>query len=116
MTHLIFDTEQTYNYGYIVVNEKGEILLRKNLVLTNNFENRKLIGENTYKRKKPIYEKDPYAQFITSADGAKILANHLIEYNIEQIISHNISEDRRQLELLNQQTGISFPDTARSGG
>lgn len=110
MNYLIFDTEQTYNYGYIVVNERGDILLRENLVLTNNFENRKLIGENTYKRKKPIYEKDPYAQFVTSADGAKILADRMKKYAINQIISHNVSEDRRQLELLHTQTGIDFPD------
>ena len=37
MNYLILDTEQTYNYGYIVVTEKGDILLRENLVLTNNF-------------------------------------------------------------------------------
>ena len=110
MNYLIFDTEQTYNYGYIVVNETGEILLKENLILTNNFENRKLIGENTYKRKKPIYEKDPCAKFVSSADGAKIIADRLVQYQINQIISHNISEDRRQLELLNQQTGIAFPD------
>ena len=110
MRYLILDTEQTYNYGYIIVDEEGNILLRKNLVLTNNFENRKLIGENTYKRKKPIYEKDPYCQFVSSSEGANIIANHLKEYNVEQIISHNVSEDRRQLELLTQQTGITFSE------
>ena len=110
MNYLILDTEQTYNYGYIVVTEKGDILLRENLVLTNNFENRKLIGENTYKRKKPIYEKDPYVKFVTSAEGAKIMADRMKEYSIAQIISHTVSEDRRQLELLHTQTGISFPE------
>ncbi len=110
MNYLILDTEQTYNYGYIVINEKGEVLLRKNIVITNNFENRKLIGENTYKRKKPIYEKDPNAIFINSAEGAALIAKDLRDYNIEQIISHNISEDRRQVELLTTQTGISFPE------
>ena len=110
MNYLIFDTEQTYNYGYIIVNEKGNILLKENLVVTNNFENRKLIGENTYKRKKPIYEKDPYVKFVSSSEGASIIATRMTEYSIQQIISHNISEDRRQLELLYQQTGVKFAD------
>ena len=108
MNYFILDTEQTYNYGYIIINEKGDVLLRENLVISNNFENRKLVGENTYKRKKAIYEKDQYCRFVTSADGANIIANRLKEYNVDQIISHNVSEDRRQLELLTQQTGISF--------
>lgn len=110
MNYLIFDTEQTYNYGGIVVNEKGEILKRLNLVLTNNFENRSLIGENTYKRKKPIYEKDPDVKFMGSGEGAEFFKKLLNEFKIEQIISHNISEDRRQLELLAQQTGVKFPE------
>ena len=110
MNYLIFDTEQTYNYGFIVVNGNGEILHRCNLVLTNNFENRHLIGENTYKRKKPIYEADPDARFMGSGEGAEYIKTTLQKFNIEQIISHNISEDRRQLELLAQQTGVSFPE------
>jgi hypothetical protein len=110
MNYLIFDTEQTYNYGYIVIDEKGDTLYRQNLVLTNNFENRAIIGENTYKRKLPIYQKDPDAKFMASSDGAKQLADIMKKYKVQQIISHNISEDRRQLELLHQQTGVAFPE------
>ena len=110
MNYLIFDTEQIYNYGYIVIKDTGEIILRQNLVLTNNFENRKLIGENTYKRKMPIYQKDPNTKFVNSAEGANIIAKTLRTYNIDYIIAHNASEDKRQLALLHEQTGIDFPE------
>ena len=33
----------------------------------------------------------------------------LTENNIDFIIAHNVNEDKRQLELLHQQTGVSFP-------
>lgn len=52
MNFLIFDTEQTYNYGYIVLDNNMKVIVEEDLVIINNFENRKLIGENTYKRKK----------------------------------------------------------------
>ena len=109
MNYLIFDAEKTYNYGYIVVNEKGETLLRQNLILTNNFENRNIVGENTYKRKLPIYKKDPDALFISSAEAAELFSKVIIDFDIKQIISHNINEDRRQLEHLREQTGIDIP-------
>lgn len=108
MNYLILDTEQTYNYGYIVMNEAGEHLHKSNLVIKNNFENRKLIGENTYKRKLPIYEKDPNVKFLGSSEGATALAQVLSKYNITTIIAHNASEDKRQVELLAQQTGIEI--------
>lgn len=108
MNYLILDTEQTYNYGYIVINEIGEQLVKKNLVVKNNFENRKLIGENTYKRKLPIYEKDNDAIFISSAEAASHLSQMIQNYNIDTIIAHNASEDKRQVELLAQQTGIEI--------
>lgn len=110
MNFLIFDTEQTYNYGYIVLDNDMKIILEEDLVITNNFENRKLIGENTYKRKKPIYEKETDCRFISSADGAKRIQEVLTKYKIDYIIAHNSNEDKRQLELLSQQTGIKFSD------
>ena len=109
MNYLIFDTEKTYNYGFIVVDDKGTIQYETNLVITNNFENRNLVGENTYKRKMPIYSKDPHARFVIAADGANFINTIFNQYHIDQIISHNVSEDRRQLELLSQQTGVVFP-------
>lgn len=109
MNYLILDTEKTYNYGYILVNHNQEVLLRRNLIIQNNFENRNIIGENTYKTKKKFYEADPDARFISSAEGANIIANDLSTNNIDFIIAHNANEDKRQLELLHQQTGVSFP-------
>lgn len=109
MNYLILDTEKTYNYGYILVNHNQEVLLRRNLIIQNNFENRNIIGENTYKAKKKFYEADPDARFISSAEGANIIANDLSTNNIDFIIAHNANEDKRQLELLHQQTGVSFP-------
>lgn len=109
MNYLILDTEKTYNYGYILVNHNQEVLLRRNLIIQNNFENRNIIGENTYKIKKKFYEADPDARFISSAEGANIIANDLSTNNIDFIIAHNANEDKRQLELLHQQTGVSFP-------
>lgn len=109
MNYLILDTEKTYNYGYILVNHNQEVLLRRNLIIQNNFENRNIIGENTYKIKKKFYEVDPDARFISSAEGANIIANDLSTNNIDFIIAHNANEDKRQLELLHQQTGVSFP-------
>lgn len=108
MNYLILDTEKTYNYGYILVNHNQEVLLRRNLIIQNNFENRNIIGENTYKTKKRFYEADPDARFISSAEGANIIANDLSTNNIDFIIAHNANEDKRQLELLHQQTGVSF--------
>ena len=109
MNYLILDTEKTYNYGYILVNHNQEVLFRRNLIIQNNFENRNIIGENTYKIKKKFYEADPDARFISSAEGANIIANDLSTNNIDFIIAHNANEDKRQLELLHQQTGVSFP-------
>ena len=109
MNYLIFDTEKTYNYGYILVNDKQEVLLKRNLIIKNNFENRNLIGENTYNTKKKYYDNDPVARYVSSAEGANIIANDLSTNEIDYIIAHNCNEDKRQLELLHQQTGVSFP-------
>ena len=107
MNYLIFDTEKTYNYGYILMNDKGGTLLKRNIVVTNNFENRNIIGENTYKTKKKYYEADPNACFISSSEAAAMIVKDLSQ--VDYILAHNCSEDRRQLELLHQQTGINFP-------
>ena len=107
MNYLIFDTEKTYNYGYILMNDKGGTLLKRNIVVTNNFENRNIIGENTYKTKKKYYEADPNACFISSSEAAAMIVKDLSQ--VDYILAHNCSEDRRQLELLHQQTGVNFP-------
>lgn len=62
------------------------------------------------KEKKPIYEKEPNCKFVSSANGAKKIQEVLSKYKIDYIIAHNSNEDKRQLELLSQQTGINFPD------
>ena len=107
MNYLIFDTEKTYNYGYILMNDKGGTLLKRNIVVINNFENRNIIGENTYKTKKKYYEADSNACFISSSEAAAMIVKDLSQ--VDYILAHNCSEDRRQLELLHQQTGVNFP-------
>lgn len=48
---MIIDTEKTYNIGVVIFNK--EIIYKRQFVVKENFEDRKLCGEQNYKRKKP---------------------------------------------------------------
>lgn len=108
MAYMIFDTEKTYNYGYIIIDEKGTILEKQDFLITNEFNNSQIVGENTRKRKEPLY-KDSLK--CGSAEVAMAFKKAIEKHKINYIIAHNISEDKRNLEYLRQRTGIDIPLT-----
>lgn len=94
MNYLILDTEKTYNFGILIFNDKKEVLYKKNFVIKERFEDRKICGEQTYNTKLKYYEQKDFCNAISFITELK---NVMSKYNIKTIIGHNVQEDKRNL-------------------
>ena len=101
--YLILDTEKTYNFGWVILNEKGEKEIEKQYVISDNFNNRLICGESTYTRKKKYFDNDKNIKYGNPKDCLLSLYHDLLNNNITIIIGHNVSEDRNQVGNLIQQ-------------
>ena len=66
--YLILDTEKTYNFGWVILNEKGEKEIEKQYVISDNFKNRLICGESTYTRKKKYFDNDKNIKYGSPKD------------------------------------------------
>lgn len=100
--YLIVDTEQTYNVGLIVFNEKG-IIVKKQIIVPENFENRAICGINNYNRKKVFFDKDLNSAYMNAGSTMEFIYDLITNYSIKGVFAHNSSTDRIALGNLFQQ-------------
>ena len=98
---MIIDTEKTYNVGVVIFNK--EIIYKKQFVVKENFEDRKLCGEQNYKRKKTLFENNPDVEYGNAVEICDKLTHLVNNYQIETIFAHNCAEDRVSITNLYNQ-------------
>lgn len=96
-----FDTPLVYDYGGIVVNNKGEILLKFSFVISDIFYGeRDLMKSAYYANKLSIYEKDLFNGKRRTATFKQIydFTNYLInKYQISAVLAYNMRFDQNAL-------------------
>lgn len=109
MNYLLIDTETAngfdeplvYDYGGIVVNNKGEILEKFSFVISDIFYYRRdLMLTCYYSNKIPNYEKDLFNGKRRTATFAQIYnyTNYILQkYNIKSVLAYNMRFDQRAL-------------------
>ena len=101
---MIIDTEKTYNVGVVIFNK--EIIYKRQFVVKENFEDRKLCGEQNYKRKKALFENNPDVEYGNAVEICDKLTYLVNNYQIETIFAHNCAEDRISITNLYNQCKV----------
>lgn len=106
---MILDTETTgvearfiYDIGFIIVNEKYEVIQKMHYVVKQTYDNRELFMTSYYGNKKPIYTqllrrgkaKKEYLGRITQK-----MAYLIRKYNITKIYAYNAPFDKKAFEF-----------------
>ena len=107
-----FDNPLVYDVGYIIADLKGNILLKRNYLIKNVFDNKRLFETAYYKEKRPIYElllsiekiKKVYLGFAIYQ-----LLKDIEKYNVADLYAYNSSFDFKSLNCtLKQFKNTSF--------
>lgn len=98
---MIVDTEKTYNIGVVIFNK--EIVFKRQYVVKENFEDRKICGEQNYNRKKVLFDNDKNVEYGNAVEICTKLSELAQKYNIEAIFAHNAAEDRISITNLYKQ-------------
>jgi hypothetical protein len=107
---IILDTETIslekpfiYDLGYVIANEKGEIVATKSYVITQIWNNKELFATSYYANKKPLYLqrlKSGYSKKVSWGTAMRYLANDIIKYNITEIYAYNSRFDTRTINFM----------------
>lgn len=107
---IILDTETIslekpfiYDLGYIVANDKGEIVATKSYVITQIWNNKELFATSYYANKKPLYLqrlKSGYSKKVSWGNAMRYLANDIKKYNITEIYAYNSRFDTRAINFM----------------
>lgn len=101
---MIIDTEKTYNIGVVIFNKA--IIYKKQFVVKENFEDRKICGEQNYKRKKALFDNHPDVEYGNAVEICNKLTQLVQTYHIETIFAHNCAEDRISITNLYKQCEV----------
>ena len=103
--YCIFDTETIginkpfcYNIGYIIVNENGEHILKREYVVSEIWNNLPLFSTAYYAEKRPIYEtalKDKKIQKHSFNYICNVMRNDFTLFNVEYAYAFNSNFDER---------------------
>lgn len=109
MNICIFDTETTslekpfcYNIGYIIANENGEILLKREYVIEQIWHNSMLFTTSYYAGKKPFYVNAMRARKITLEKFGYVcqqMIRDFKQYGILSAYAYNSSFDEKVFEF-----------------
>ena len=107
---IILDTETIslekpfiYDLGYIVANDKGEIVATKSYVITQIWNNKELFATSYYANKKPLYLqrlKSGYSKKVSWGNAMRYLANDIKKYGITEIYAYNSRFDTRAINFM----------------
>lgn len=107
-----FDNPLVYDLGYIIADLKGNILLKRNYLIKNVFDNERLFETAYYKEKRPFYElllsiekiKKVYLGFAIYQ-----LLKDIEKYNVADLYAYNSRFDFKSLNCtLKQFKNTSF--------
>ena len=109
MNYLIIDTETAnglenplvYDYGGIVVNNKGEVLCKFSFVISDIFFGQKELMQSAYYADKiPMYERDLFygRRRVATFEQIYLFTNWLLtKYNIKAVLAYNMRFDQTAL-------------------
>lgn len=107
---LVLDTETIsldkpfiYDLGYVITNDKGEIILKKSYVISQVWNNKELFATSYYANKKPLYVerlKSGYSKKVSWGNAIRYLLNDIKKYNIENVYAYNSKFDSRALNFM----------------
>ena len=107
--YCIFDTETIgvnkpfcYNIGYVIVNENGETLLKREYVVSEIWNNLPLFSTAYYVEKRPIYEaalKEKSIQKHSFNYICNVMRNDFILFEIDYAYAFNSNFDERVFEF-----------------
>ena len=107
---LVLDTETIsldkpfiYDLGYVITNDKGEIILKKSYVISQVWNNKELFATSYYANKKPLYVerlKSGYSKKVSWGNAIRYLLNDIKKYNIENVYAYNSRFDSRALNFM----------------
>lgn len=107
---IILDTETIslekpfiYDLGYVIANEKGEIVATKSYVITQIWNNKELFATSYYANKKPLYLqrlKSGYSKKVSWGNAMRYLANDIKKYGITEIYAYNSRFDTRAINFM----------------
>lgn len=105
MNILVFDTETIslnkqfiYNLGYVIADGNGQILLRRNLVIRQVYDNKPLFATSYYAEKRPLYTnymKGRTAKKVSWGEACRIMKKDIKDYNVFNGFAFNSSFDER---------------------
>ena len=105
MNKIIFDTETIslekafcYNLGYVITNEKGEILLSRNFIIKQVYDNKPLFATAYYATKRPLYTsymKGKKAKKVLWGVACKTMAKDIADYGVKVGYAYNASFDTK---------------------
>ena len=107
---LVLDTETIsldkpfiYDLGYVITNDKGEIILKKSYVISQVWNNKELFATSYYANKKPLYVerlKSGYSKKVSWGNAIRYLLNDIKKYNIENVYAYNSRFYSRALNFM----------------
>lgn len=107
---LVLDTETIsldkpfiYDLGYVITNDKGDIILKKSYIISQVWNNKELFATSYYANKKPLYIarlKSGYSKKVSWGNAIRYLMNDIKKYNIENIYAYNSKFDSRALNFM----------------
>lgn len=100
MNHIVFDTEGTYNIGYVILDADCEkVLCEKQLVISENFNNPKLVGEEMHKVKTRRFT-ETNAIFCSAVEAITALNKDLKEYQVKYAWAYNLNVDIKSITMI----------------
>lgn len=117
--YLILDTETAntitkplvYDIGFIVVNDKNKVLLKRNYLISEIYDNNDLMDNAYYGNKRPIYDEMLNKNLITKKCFNYVyttITNIIKQYKIKEIFAYNMAFDNRALNNTIQTLSNNF--------
>ena len=105
MNRIIFDTETIslnksfiYNLGYVITDGDGKILLERDFVIRQIYDNKPLFATAYYAEKRPIYTrymKSRRTKKVSWGEACRIMCKDIKDYGIEDGYAYNSNFDEK---------------------
>lgn len=110
MNRIILDTEFVnlqksfiYNLGYVVANENGDILKKRDFVIEQIWHNRELFATSYYYNKRNIYiskMRGKRMNLVKWGECVRIMLKDIKDFNINELWAYNVRADYNAINFM----------------
>lgn len=110
MNRIVLDTEFVnlqksfiYNLGYVVVNENGNILKKRDFVIEQIWHNRELFATSYYYNKRNIYiskMRGKRMNLVKWGECVRIMLKDIKDFNISELWAYNVRADYNAINFM----------------